>query len=136
MSLVPPAEFSLPEDEYFNGATDDSSGMSSYDEDDEADLSLSRKTSGGSNASKASSGVDADVGPLPPRRPPRKKKSKDGAPVARIPLAHCEDFDDFDDEEEEEDAEAVKQLLQTLKEEAGQGPASSLLTSLGFEPRK
>lgn len=101
--------------------------MSSYEDDDEAEVSLSRKTSDGSSVSKTSSGVET----APPQRPPRSKKSSKSA-QKKIPLAYFDDFDDFDDDDEE----VVAQLLQAHQQEAGRGPTTSLLASLGLNPPK
>lgn len=108
--------------------------MSSYEDDDENEISLnSRKTS---NESKASSGIEVDVaqtsaGP-PPQRPPRRKKKKSSE--RKIPLAAFDDFDGDDDSDDE--CQPIADLIKAFKEECGLGPTTSLFASLAVNEMK
>ncbi|XP_037784120.1 protein ecdysoneless homolog [Penaeus monodon] len=141
-------EFGVPEDDYWNQSEDESSGMSSYGEEDAGDGSLSRKSSNTSQKSAAStvsatsSGVDLQM-----REYLREMERELAATTLRDSLASQpygnddEADDEFDDVEDFEpvkvDMQAVQDLVKTYTAQNGlPGPASSLLGSVGIKPEK
>ncbi|XP_069980538.1 protein ecdysoneless homolog isoform X1 [Penaeus vannamei] len=141
-------EFGVPEDDYWNQSEDESSGMSSYGEEDAGDGSLSRKSSNTSQKSAAStvsatsSGVDLQM-----KEYLREMERELAATTLRDSLASQhngnddEADDEFDDVEDFEpvkvDMQAVQDLVKTYTAQNGlPGPASSLLGSMGIKPEK
>lgn len=142
------SEFGVPEDDYWNQSEDESSGMSSYGEEDTGDGSLSRKSSNTSQKSAAStvsatsSGVDLQM-----KEYLREMERELAATNLRGSLASQhngnddEADDEFDDVEDFEpvkvDMQAVQDLVKTYTAQNGMpGPASSLLGSMGIKPEK
>lgn len=145
---LPLSEFGVPEDDYWNQSEDESSGMSSYGEEDAGDGSLSRKSSNTSQKSAAStvsatsSGVDLQM-----REYLREMERELAATTLGDSLASQhngnddEADDEFDDVEDFEpvkvDMQAVQDLVKTYTAQNGlPGPASSLLGSVGIKPEK
>lgn len=139
-------ELGVPEDDYWNHSEDESSGMSSYGEEDTGDVSLSRKSSNTSQKSAAStvsatsSGVDTQM------KEYMKEMERELATTnLRDTFASsCNDSDgddEFDDVEDfspvKVDMKAVQDLVKTYTAQNGMpGPASSLLGSVGIKPKK
>ncbi|KAG7178032.1 ecdysoneless-like [Homarus americanus] len=138
-------ELGVPEDDYWNHSEDESSGMSSYGEEDTGDVSLSRKSSNTSQKSAAStvsatsSGVDTQMKEYM-RDMERELVTNLGDSL--ISNHNGSDGDDeFDDVEDfapvKVDMQAVQDLVKTYTAQNGlPGPASSLLGSMGMKPKK
>lgn len=138
-------EFGVPEDDYWNHSEDESSGMSSYGEEDVGDGTLSRKSSNTSQKSSAStvsatsSGVDTQMKEYMKEMERELAATNLGSTFAS--QDDNEDGDDeFDDVENFEpvkvDIRAVQDLVKTYTAQNGvPGPASSLLGSMGLKPK-
>lgn len=136
-------EFGVPEDDYWNNSEDESSGMSSYGEEDLGDGGLSRKSSNTSQKSSTSafsatsSGVDTQM-----KEYMKEMERELAATNLGNTFASNEDDgdDEFDDVENFEpvkvDMRAVQDLVKTYTAQNGMpGPASSLLGSVGMKPK-
>ncbi|KAK7013624.1 hypothetical protein SK128_026431 [Halocaridina rubra] len=138
-------EFGVPEDDYWNHSEDESSGMSSYGEEDLGDGTLSRKSSNTSQKSSAStvsatsSGVDTQMKEYM-REMERELAATNLGKSYPNPNEDEDGDDEFDDVENFEpvkvDMKAVQDLVKTYTAQNGMpGPASSLLGSLGIKPK-
>ncbi|XP_050692112.1 protein ecdysoneless homolog, partial [Eriocheir sinensis] len=138
-------ESGVPEDDYWCGSDDDSSGMSSYEGEEGADVSLSRKSS---NTSSTSSSSSTSKGNQMRQYMKQMEEELAGTKIAdtltpapapsAAPATSSED--EFDDVEDfcpvKVDLKAVQDLVKTYSAQNGlPGPASSLLGSVGMKPK-
>lgn len=143
------SESGVPEDDYWNQSEDESSGMSSYGEEDTGDVSLSRKSSNtsqkssGSTISATSSGVDTQNEIKEYMREMERQLADTHIADTLTNNNHTgsDGDDEFDDVEDfapvKVDMQAVQDLVKTYTAQNGMpGPASSLLGSLGMKPKK
>lgn len=139
-------ELGVPEDDYWNHSEDESSGMSSYGEEETGDVSLSRKSSNTSQKSAAStvsassSGVDTHMKEYM-REMERELAATNLADTITSNHNESDGDDEFDDVEDfspvKVDMKAVQDLVKTYTAQNGMpGPASSLLGSMGIKPKK
>ncbi|XP_071534112.1 protein ecdysoneless homolog isoform X2 [Panulirus ornatus] len=138
-------ESGVPEDDYWNHSEDESSGMSSYGEEEAADVNLSRKSSNTSQKSSAStvsassSGVDTQMKEYM-REMEKELASTNIGDTLTTTHNDSDGDDEFDDVESfapvKVDMQAVQDLVKTYAAQNGMpGPASSLLGSMGMKPQ-
>ncbi|KAK3856263.1 hypothetical protein Pcinc_037405 [Petrolisthes cinctipes] len=139
-------ESGVPDDNYWGESEDESSGMSSYgeEEDDGAEDKMCRKSSNTSQRSaesgSSSSGVDLQMKEYMQEMERELANTKLSDTLVRPPSATEEAEDEFNDVEDfapvKVDMRAVQDLVKTYTAQNGlPGPASSLLGSMGIKPK-
>ncbi|XP_076065760.1 ecdysoneless cell cycle regulator isoform X2 [Oratosquilla oratoria] len=130
-------DLGVPDDDYWEQSEDESSGLSSYGDENEGDVTLSRKSSAASNKSDhsaASSGVDTQLRDCMKEIEKELASTTVGETLAKDSDDEDDEFGDVEDfEPVKVDMRAVQDLVKTYTEQRGlPGPASSLLGSLNL----
>uniref|UniRef100_A0A2P2IBJ0 Protein ecdysoneless homolog n=1 Tax=Hirondellea gigas TaxID=1518452 RepID=A0A2P2IBJ0_9CRUS len=141
-------ELGLPEDDYWQGSDDESSGLSSYGDDDSSE-GCGRKISSGSQDSTSSGKCSRSEANSDLRSAMRAMEdelrcttvAENMRPAAAAALDSDDDAGEFDDVESfnpvKVDAKTVQQLVQAYRSERSgdPGPVTTLLSTIGMKPK-